>query len=154
MAMTLTSPAFAQGETIPTAHSCDGQDLSPAFAWTGVPAGAVSLMLLCDDPDAPNGTFRHWAAYNIPADWTGLKAGYGAAPAEPEIRQAVNDFNKPGYGGPCPPKGDKPHAYHFRLVALSDWIVSAAHAARCLEIQQLARPLEIEAVELVGFYGR
>ena len=154
MPLELLSPAFRQGETIPREFTCDGRDRSPAFTWSGVPEGTRSLLLVCDDPDAPSGLFRHWAAYNIPPDWEGFDAGYGPESLEPGFMQAVNDFGKPGYGGPSPQKGDKPHAYHFRLSALDAEIVSAAPSASCEEIQTLARPMEIEAVELVGFYGR
>lgn len=152
--LTLTSPDFNPGETIPTRFTCDGQNVSPAFRWTGVPEGTKELLLVCDDPDAPDGVFHHWAAFNIAPDRDFLHAGFGAESLEPGFRQAVNDFGKPGYGGPCPPKGDKPHAYHFRLSALSDRIVSAAPDATCVEVIQLARPYVIEFTELVGFYGR
>ena len=154
MTMTLTSTAFAQGGAIPVAHTCDGADLSPPLAWSGVPEGTRSLLLVCDDPDAPGGIFHHWAAFNIPPDWTGLAEGYGPESLEPGFRQAVNDFNKPGYGGPCPPKGDHPHHYHFRLSALSEEIVAAGPGATCLEVQTLARPVVLDFVELVGVYAR
>jgi len=154
MAMKLTSTAFQQGGTIPRAHTCDGENLSPPFAWAGVPAGTASLLIVCDDVDAPRGIFRHWAAYNIPPDWTGLAAGYGPETLEPGFMQAINVFGRPGYGGPCPPPGDSPHAYHFRVSALSEEIVSAAPSASCLEIQTLARPMVLGFAELIGFYGR
>lgn len=152
--LALTSPDFNPGEWIPERFTCDGQNVSPAFRWTGVPEGTKELLLVCDDPDAPNGTFHHWAAYSIPPDWQFLHSGFGPESVEPGFRQAVNDFGKPGYGGPCPPKGDKPHSYHFRLSALSDRIESAAPGATCEEIQRLARPMVIDFVELIGFYGR
>ena len=154
MTMTLTSSAFAPGGRIPADHTCDGADLSPPFAWSGVPAGTRSLLLVCDDVDAPGGIFRHWAAFDIPPAWTGLEAGYGPETLEPGFRQAINDFKKPGWGGPCPPEGDAPHHYHFRLSALFEPIVGAAPSATCLEVQTLARPLVIDFVELVGVYGR
>lgn len=154
MTLTLTSSAFGQGETIPKKYTCDGDDVSPPLSWSVVPDGTRSLLLVCDDPDAPSGLFHHWAAYDIPPDWTELGEGYGPESLEESFRQAVNDFGRPGYGGPCPPRGDKPHAYHFRLSALSDVIVSAAPSARCAEVIRLARPYVIEYIELVGFYGR
>lgn len=154
MALTLTSPAFEQGGTIPKKFTCDGDNLSPPLTWSGVPDGAQSLLLVCDDPDAPGGVFHHWAAFNIPADWTGLGEGYGPETLEEGFRQAINDFGKPGYGGPCPPKGDDPHGYHFRLSALEAPLVSAESSATCTEVITLARPYVIEFVELVGFYGR
>ncbi|MHA1547674.1 MAG: YbhB/YbcL family Raf kinase inhibitor-like protein [Alphaproteobacteria bacterium] len=152
--MILTSPDFGQGETIPAEYTCDGEDRSPSFAWSGMPEDAKTLLFVCDDPDAPGGVFHHWAAYNIPPTWTGLKAGYGAETLEEDFLQAINDFGRPGYAGPCPPKADKPHGYHFRLSALSTTIVSAAPSANCVEIITLARPHVMDFVELVGFYGR
>jgi len=154
MAMTLTSRAFEEGGTIPSKYTCTGMDISPPLFWTGLPAGTAALCIFCDDPDAPGGVFRHWAAYNLPPDWLGLEEGYGPATEEPGFMQAVNDFGRPGYAGPCPPEGDGPHAYHFRLVALSGRIVSAAPDATCAEIQSLARPMELGFVELIGFFGR
>lgn len=154
MTLILTSTAFTQGGTIPKLYTCDGRNISPPFRWTDVPEGAESLLLVCDDPDAPSGVFHHWAAYNIPADWRGLKEGYGPESLEPGFLQAMNDLGKPGYGGPCPPKGDKPHAYHFGLSALETTIVSAAPTATCVEVMTLAEPYVIEYAELVGFYGR
>jgi Raf kinase inhibitor-like YbhB/YbcL family protein len=153
MILTLTSPAFRHGETIPREHTCDGADRSPAFAWSGVPEGTQSLLLVSDDPDAPRGTFRHWAAFNIPPDWEGLAPGYGAGHPAQDFHEAVNDFGKPGYGGPCPPRGDRPHRYRFRLSALNARI-DADTGTTCAEIARLAQPLEIAAAELLGHYGR
>lgn len=154
MILTLTSPAFGQGADIPKKYTCDGENISPHLRWSGVTREAGSLLLVCDDPDAPGGVFHHWAAYNIPSGWTELKEGYGPETLEEGFRQAINDFRKPGYAGPCPPKGDKPHAYHFRLSALREPIISAASSATCAEIERLAEPLEIAFAELVGYYGR
>lgn len=154
MTITLMSPAFGQGEMIPKRYTCDGDDWSPPLNWSGLPEGTKSLLIVCDDPDAPGGVFHHWAAFNIPVDWTGLKEGYGPETLEPGFRQAINDFGKPGYAGPCPPRGDEPHAYHFRLSALDTMIVSAASSATCLEVITIARPNVIEFVELIGYYGR
>ena len=70
MSLRLSSPAFAQGETVPKKYTVDGENRSPAFRWTGTPSGTRSFLLVCDDPDAPGGVFHHWAAYNIPPDWT------------------------------------------------------------------------------------
>ena len=152
--LTLTSPDFNPGEDIPERFTCDGQNVSPAFRWTGVPDGTQELLMVCDDPDAPGGTFHHWAAYNIAPDRSFLHAGFGAESIEPGFRQAVNDFGKPGYAGPCPPRGDTPHAYHFRLSALREPLTSAAPGASCIEIIELARPHVIEFAELVGHYAR
>lgn len=154
MPLELTSPAFAHGGTIPRSFTCDGEDRSPPFAWSGVPGGTRSLLLVCDDPDAPGGVFRHWAAFNIPAGWPGLREGYGPESLEPGFRQAVNGFAKPAYAGACPPEGEGPHAYHFRLSALDTVIVSAAPPATCVEVIALVRPDVIAFVESIGTCGR
>lgn len=155
MVMTLSSPAFDNGETIPPRFTCDGDNLSPALAWSGVPAGTESLLLVCDDPDAPRGTFHHWAAFDIPVAWTGLSEGYGlASGGDDEFRQAVNDFGKPGYGGPCPPRDDEPHGYSFRLYALDAELAGLGAGPSCVEVMRAAAPHVIETAELVGYYGR
>jgi Raf kinase inhibitor-like YbhB/YbcL family protein len=116
--LSLTSTAFRDGETIPVRHTCDGEDLSPPLAWTGVPVETRSFALVCDDPDAPRGTWVHWILWNLPADACEMDQ---AVPPRPELpsgaRQGLNDGGDLGYGGPCPPPG-KPHRYFFRLHAL------------------------------------
>lgn len=154
MTLTLRSSAFEQGATIPRKYTCEGDDVSPPLAWSGVPEGTRSFVLVCDDPDAPGGVFRHWAAYDIPTDWRALDEGYGPESLEPGFRQALNDFHKPGYGGPCPPPGHGPHHYHFRLIALSEPTLSAGPTAPCEEIIALAQRYTLEFVELVGIYER
>lgn len=151
--MELKSPNFADGANIPPEFTCDGANLSPAFVWSGVPASAQSLLLVCEDPDAPGGTFHHWAFYDIPAQWSGLRAGFGVGSSLSGRHQAVNDFGRPGYGGPCPPHGHGVHHYHFRLSALSSHL-DAAPSARCSEIRRRAGPHEIAVAELIGLYGR
>lgn len=152
--LVLTSPDFNPGETIPRRFTCDGDNVSPAFRWDNLPEGTVELLLVCDDPDAPGGIFRHWAAWGISPEGGFLRSGFGPESVEPGFNQAVNDFGKPGYGGPCPPEGDAPHSYHFRLSALREPITSAAPGATCEEIVALAQPNVIEFAELVGLYGR
>ena len=115
--MQLTSPAFAAGGAIPTKHTGEGEDVSPALAWRGAPDDAQSFAVICHDPDAPLVTpgrygYVHWVLYNIPASVTGL------AEATAEHTQGVSDFGKPGYGGPMPPEGHGVHHYFFWLLAL------------------------------------
>jgi len=114
--MKLVSSAFPDGAAIPRRFTCDGENLSPPLQWSGVPEGTRSLVLLCDDPDAPAGTWHHWAVYDIPPNVTEFAVN---AAQDTKIKQAVNDFRKTGYGGPCPPPRHGPHHYHFRLLALS-----------------------------------
>jgi Raf kinase inhibitor-like YbhB/YbcL family protein len=152
--LALTSPDFNDKGAIPVRCTCDGQNISPAFRWTGAPAGTVEFLLICEDPDAPNGVFQHWAAYGIPVKRTVLRAGVGMESTDAGFHQAINDFGKPAYGGPCPPKGDKPHAYHFRLSALDASIAGARPGSTCAEIKALAEPHVLESVELIGLFGR
>ncbi|MBI2358273.1 MAG: YbhB/YbcL family Raf kinase inhibitor-like protein, partial [Deltaproteobacteria bacterium] len=102
--MTLTSPAFQEGGEIPRKHTCDGADVSPALLWKDPPSGAQSLALICDDPDAPVGTWVHWVLYDLPAETGELEEGIPALETlKNGTRQGSNDFGKVGYGGPCPP---------------------------------------------------
>ena len=116
--MQLTSTAFTEGAAIPPKFTCDARNVSPPLKWSGVPAGAKSLALIVDDPDAPSGTWVHWVLYDLPASVSELpedlaKSQYVAGGA----KQGLNDFKHLGYGGPCPPHG-KPHRYLFKLYAL------------------------------------
>jgi len=114
----LVSGDFRHGERIPERFTCDGEDLSPTLAWHGVPVETRSFALVCDDPDAPRGTWVHWLLYNLPAEAAELGAGVPRLPELPSrARQGINDSGDLGYGGPCPPAG-KPHRYFFRLHAL------------------------------------
>jgi len=154
MPLKLASAAFPQGGKIPKKYTCDGHNMSPPFAWSGAPEGTQSYLLVCDDPDAPGRIFHHWAAFDIPPDSRGLKEDDGAASMPHGFRQATNDFGKPGYGGPCPPRGDRPHHYHFRLSALSEPSLPVGTSAKCGEVIALASRYVLESVELVGLYQR
>ena len=154
MPLLLSSPAFSPGNAIPSQYTCDGSDLSPPLAWSGVPAGAKSLVLVVADPDAPGGTFHHWAVYDIPADAKGLAAGYGPGRPAASLREARNDFGKPGYGGPCPPRGGGVHHYHFRLMAIGRPRLDLGPAATALDVENAATSYTIARTELVGTYRR
>ena len=151
MTLKLISISFAQGASISVKYTCDGTNRSPAFEWSDPPAQTKSFVLVCLDPDAPSGTFHHWAAYNIPTDCTGLKEGVNRQ--DPRFQQAINDFGEGGYSGPCPPKG-KPHHYHFRLSALSVGALALPKSATCTQVMKAAEPFVIETAELVGLYAR
>jgi len=110
--LTLTSPAFSEGEPIPARYSCDGEDVPPGLTWQDVPTGVESYALIMDDPDAPGRIWVHWVVYNIPADVRALPDGDG----DPVGVQGENSWGDPGYGGPCPPGGE--HRYFFKLYAL------------------------------------
>lgn len=154
MSLSLKSSAFSNGARIPLRHTCDGVNSSPPLAWSGVPPGAKALVLVCSDPDAPGGTFHHWAVYNISPDATGLEEGVRGTSGGQILLEAVNDFGRPGYGGPCPPYGHGPHRYVFRLSALSETLAGVHVTARCAEIIKLAKAHEIASAELVGVYER
>jgi len=150
--MRLTSSAFADGAMIPRRFTCDGQDLSPPLAWTDVPNNVRSFALLCDDPDAPGGTWHHWAVYDNLPDRAMLPEG--VAPSDDGFKQATNDFSRVGYGGPCPPRGHGPHHYHFRLLALSVDHISTGKNPLCNEVEREARRHVITTATLVGIYER
>jgi Raf kinase inhibitor-like YbhB/YbcL family protein len=151
--MRLRSSAFADGSTMPRRFTCEGDDISPPLEWSDVPHGTRSFVLLCDDPDAPGGTWRHWAAYDIDATRTSLPLDAGNNAAALGFKQAINDFQKPGYGGPCPPPG-APHHYHFRLLALSISWLAVNDGASCASVESEARKHSLAEATLVGLYGR
>lgn len=145
--MELTSSAFPGGERIPVRHTCEGEDVSPALAWDGMPGEARELALIVDDPDAPGRVFTHWLAWGIAPDSGGLGEGE-AAP-----REGRNDFGATGYRGPCPPVGHGLHRYVFTLHALGEELELADGSSR----RDLERALEghvIATAELVGTYER
>jgi Raf kinase inhibitor-like YbhB/YbcL family protein len=144
----LTSDAFQDGQPIPTQYTCDGADQSPALRWGEPPQGTQSFALVIDDPDAPSGTFRHWGVYDIPASARSIGGGQRAG------TEVANDFGKPGYGGPCPPKGHGPHHYHFKLFALDVGRLNIASNAKVIDVENEATRHAIAQGELVGTYER
>jgi Raf kinase inhibitor-like YbhB/YbcL family protein len=150
--MQLRSSAFPDGTTIPRRFTCDGTDLSPALDWSDAPETTRSFVLLCDDPDAPAGTWRHWAAYDIPADRAALVEG--AAQQGKGFKQAINDFQQPGYGGPCPPRGDGIHRYRFRLLALAVDRLPARREPSCQAVEREASKHLLAEATLIGTYQR
>jgi Raf kinase inhibitor-like YbhB/YbcL family protein len=115
----ITSDAFLEGEAIPTKYTCDGDELSPDLRWSDIPPNTRSLALICEDPDAPSGTFTHWILFDLPPTVTELPEGVSTAErlANGAV-QGQNDFKRIGYGGPCPPPNDSEHRYYFRIYAL------------------------------------
>ena len=146
--LALTSTAFQDGQAIPTQYTCDGAGQSPPLAWGEPPQGTKSFALVIDDPDAPSGTFRHWGAFDIPASARSLAAG------QPLDSQAMNDFGRPGYGGPCPPKGHGPHHYHFKLFALDADKLNLGSSSKVVDVENEAAKHAIAQGELVGTYER
>jgi Raf kinase inhibitor-like YbhB/YbcL family protein len=154
MPLMLASPTIPPGGEISSQYTCDGADISPPLQWSGVPNGTQSLVLVVEDPDAPSGVFRHWAAFDIPPGSRGLDAGYSTARPAAGFHETRNDFGKPGYGGPCPPRGHGVHHYHFRLFAISRPALDLRASATARDVLNAAQPYVIERTELVGTYRR
>jgi Raf kinase inhibitor-like YbhB/YbcL family protein len=148
----LSSPSFQDNAEIPARFTCSGDGLSPALAWTDPPAGTQSFALIADDPDAPGGVFTHWVIYDLPSATHQLPEGI-AHTADPEgARQGRNDFDKVGYGGPCPPPGS-PHRYSFRLYAL-DKKLNLRGGAPKSELERALKGHVLAQTELTGRFGR
>jgi Raf kinase inhibitor-like YbhB/YbcL family protein len=152
--MQLSSSAFSGGSAIPRRYTCDGEDLSPPLDWEAAPPATRSFVLLCDDPDAPAGTWHHWAAYDIAAGQTGLAEDASRHGGAARFKQAINDFHRAGYGGPCPPHGHGRHRYHFRLLALSVDHLPLGAKPSCSEVEREARRHVIAETTLIGIYQR
>jgi Raf kinase inhibitor-like YbhB/YbcL family protein len=147
--ITLRSPAFDDHAEIPKEYSHEAGDVSPPLQWSGVPDEAVELVLRCEDPDAPVGTFIHWLLAAIPPETEGMVAGDPPAGAVP----GMNDYGRLGYGGPHPPPGDPPHRYVFQLMALSEpsGLRSGFSAG---DLDEAVEDKVLATGTLVGLYGR
>ncbi len=148
MSMQITVTGFSNGGTIPRRHTCDGEDVSPAIAWSGAPDGTQSFVLIADDPDAPVGTWNHWLLYDIPPDTKALPEGGSAG------RSGANDFGRSGYGGPCPPRGHGPHRYFFKLYALSAASVGLPAGARRADLDRAMKGKILAEAQYMGRYER
>lgn len=156
VSLQLRSPAFAHDGAIPTKYTCEGQDISPALAWTGVPPGTRSLALIMDDPDAPDPAapkrvWVHWVLYNLPADSSGLDEGVAAAQLPQGTAQALNDWKRVGYGGPCPPIGR--HRYFHKLYALDTVLPDLGQPDKAALLKAMEGHV-IGQAELVGTYQK
>lgn len=151
--LSLTSDAFQSGGPIPERFTCDGEDVSPPLAWSGVPQDTASFALIMDDPDAPGGTFTHWVIFNIPGGARTLPEGVPTADRlDSGALQGRNDFSRTGYGGPCPPSG-APHRYRFTLYAL-DTTLALNPGASKRQVQSAMQGHILGQVTLVGTYQR
>jgi Raf kinase inhibitor-like YbhB/YbcL family protein len=147
----VTSPSFDEGQDIPAVHACDGRNISPALKWSGAPKETRGFALICDDPDAPGGTWVHWVLYGLPASVTELPEN--VPPVEtPSVGglNGINSFNHLGYGGPCPPPG-KPHHYHFRIYALDADVGLKPKASRA-DLDKAMKGHILAEGELMGTY--
>jgi Raf kinase inhibitor-like YbhB/YbcL family protein len=152
MEIKITSPAFEDEGLIPEKHTCDGMDVSPALGWDSGPEGTKTFALVCDDPDAPMGTWVHWILFNVPADVNELPE---SIPPEQELesgaKQGMNDFHKIGYGGPCPPGGT--HRYFFKIYALDTEVDLEAGATKSDLLGAMEGHILAEG-QLMGKYSR
>jgi len=152
MEIKITSSAFEEGGMIPAKYTCDGADVSPPLQWDAVPQGSKSIALICDDPDAPMGTWVHWVLFNLPAETKELAENIPPVETLPNgARQGLSDFGRIGYGGPCPPSGT--HRYFFKIYALDTEIGLEAGANK----RQLLKAMKghiLEQRQLVGKYKR
>jgi Raf kinase inhibitor-like YbhB/YbcL family protein len=154
--LTIASPSFTRGGEIPALYTCEGRDVSPSLAWSGVPERAKSLVLIVDDPDAPDPkaprmTWVHWVLYNIPPSATGLAEGIQKKDLPPGTLEGVNDWKRTGYGGPCPPIGR--HRYFFKLYALDTLLPDLGKPAKA-QLEKAMAGHVLAKAELVGTYEK
>lgn len=154
MAMEITSLGFADGDSIPIPFTCQGDNISPPLAWSGIPPGTESLVLIIEDPDAPDPrapkmTWVHWLLYNLPPDGGGLPEAVKKLPSGTE--QGLNDWNKTGYGGPCPPIGC--HRYFHKLYALDIMLTELQRPTKA-RIEKAMDGHILDHAELIGRYQK
>ena len=150
----IVKTVFENGSRIPEKYTCDGIDVNPPLRIEGIDAGAKSLVIIADDPDAPAGLFTHWIAWNIPPV-SEIPEGIpreGAVSSPVNIVQGLNDFGRVGYNGPCPPPG-KPHRYHFKVYVLDTMLDLESGASR-KDLEKAMEGHVIQFGEVVGLYGR
>ncbi|OGA51627.1 MAG: hypothetical protein A3G24_26055 [Betaproteobacteria bacterium RIFCSPLOWO2_12_FULL_62_13] len=156
MALKLSSSAFVHSGEIPRRYTCQGEDLSVPLTWSGVPAGTKSLVLIVDDPDAPDPkaprmTWVHWVLYNIPPSATGLAEAVKPNELPAGTLDGLNDWKRAGYGGPCPPIGR--HRYFHKLYAL-DAVLPDLRKPNKAALEQAMRGHVLEKAELIGTYQK
>jgi len=153
MGFEITSPVFEEGAYIPRKYTADGPDVSPPLQWTDPPAATKSFALICDDPDAPAGTWVHWVIWGIPPEARGLPE---RVPTDKRLAdgsvQGTNDFRRIGYGGPAPPRGPA-HRYFFKVYALDDALSLEPGATKSTLLEAMQGHILADA-QLIGRYGR
>lgn len=156
MPLTIFSPAFGHEDEIPVKYTCEGNDISPPLAWSGLPEGTASLVLIVDDPDAPDPeapkrTWVHWLLYNIPVASSGLNEGVAPSHLHDGVLEGINDWKRTGYGGPCPPTGR--HRYFFKLYALNTQLSERNEPNKEALLQAMEGHI-LEKAEIVGTYQK
>ena len=154
MSMSLSSSAFEHKGSIPAEYTCDGKDISPELSWKGVPDKAQSLVLIVDDPDAPDPAapkmiWVHWILYNLPVNMIGLGKGIRDGDLPPGTLHGLNDWRNTGYNGPCPPVGR--HRYYYKLYALNTVLPDLARPTKA-KLEQAMAGHVIEKAILIGTY--
>jgi Raf kinase inhibitor-like YbhB/YbcL family protein len=156
MAIALSSPVFSHKGPIPKLYTCQGKDISPALSWSGLPNGTKSLAIIVDDPDAPDPAapkrvWVHWVVYNIPPTATGLPEAVSATALPAGTRQGKNDWDRTGYGGPCPPIGR--HRYFHKLYALDVVLPDLKQPTKAQLLEAMQGHILGEA-EIIGTYQK
>ena len=156
MTLSITSSAFTNGGDIPARYTCQGKDIAPPLQWTGVPGEAKSLVLIVDDPDAPDPdaprmTWVHWVLYNIPPKAEGLPEAATASDLPAGTGEGLNDWKRTGYGGPCPPIGR--HRYFHKLYALDTLLPDLKKPTKAA-VESAMKGHVIGQAELVGTYQK
>jgi Raf kinase inhibitor-like YbhB/YbcL family protein len=152
MEIRVASTAFKDGELIPKKYTCDGENVSPVLEWSGIPEGARFIALICDDPDAPRGTWVHWVIFNIPSGVKGLSENIQRTSTLPNgARQGTNDSHELGYDGPCPPGGT--HRYYFKVYALDKILALESGATKTQLLKAMEGHILAEG-QLMGRYKR
>ena len=156
MALILRSSAYVDGDSIPARYTCEGDDISPPLEWSGVPDGTRSLVLLIDDPDAPDPraprmVWVHWVVFNIPPESTGLAEGASSGDLPQGAAEGLNDWGNAGYGGPCPPIGR--HRYVHKLYAL-DRVLEGLQRPTKADVLAAMEDHILAATTLVGTYQK
>jgi Raf kinase inhibitor-like YbhB/YbcL family protein len=156
MALSLTSPVFTHNGSIPKLYTCQGKDISPAISWSGLPSGTKSIALIVDDPDAPDPAapkrvWVHWVLYNIPPSATGLPEAVNATGLPSGTRQGRNDWDRLGYGGPCPPIGR--HRYFHKLYALDTVLPDLKQPTKATLLEAMEGHV-LEVAEVIGTYEK
>lgn len=156
MSMTIASSAFGQNGSVPSKYTCNGSDISPPLQWKGVPSQAKSLVLIVDDPDAPDPkapktTWVHWVLYNLPPYSAGLTEAVTAKGLPEGALEGTNDWKRTGYGGPCPPVGQ--HRYFFKLYALDTVLKNLNHPSKA-QVEKAMHGHVLDSAELIGLFGK
>ena len=152
--MHLETPAFAPNQRIPDQFTRDGGNVSPRVEWSGAPQDTRSFAIVVEDPDAPSGTFRHWAAYDIDPDTNWLSEGAGSSVLGAPIQMATNDFGNARYDGPQPPKGHGKHRYRFRLFALDTAELDLGNEPTAEQVLEAASEHAIAEADVIGTFSR